>query len=186
MSRKLITLTGPSGIGKGYVKKELKKLFSWVEPPFYTTRKRRPSDDGTRIHIPEEEFIEKVNKGEINLVNEIYGHKYGLDLNLLEEMFLLETPVIMELYIDNVALFRDKYPFAKMFAFIPSSPDILLKNMEKRGDNEEEIEKRLIAAECELEKIEQYVSLFDDVFLIEKENKNLVRVLYNHLKDYLR
>ena len=75
----LITLSGPSGVGKSTVLKFLaNNLPNASTPPTYTTRPRRPTDGQDRVHISKEKFMDGVQRGEfVEWTKSNNGHFYG-------------------------------------------------------------------------------------------------------------
>jgi len=99
MSKVLITLTGPPGVGKTYLKKYLKKVFNLTEPPVYTTRKKRENEDcSDRIFLSRKEFWKKLKDNKLILVNKIYGNYYAFH----KDAFSGNSNQITEIYVDNI------------------------------------------------------------------------------------
>ena len=183
MSRILITLTGPSGIGKGYLKKYLKKVFKLTEPPVYTTRKKRKNEDSSdRIFLTRKEFREKLKKGELILVNEIYGNYYGFQ----KDAFSDNSNQITEIYIDNVKKFREIYPSALMLGLLPKSLDFLMYRLHKREkESGEKVSQRLGEIEKELAKIWKQKEFFNYIYYVGKDNQHRVcNDIENYIKNY--
>lgn len=79
---KLITLTGPSGVGKGYLKDRLKQQWPGCirELPWYTTRPRRCDEihRNDRIWVSEAEFSSLSTQGAFVVTDTVACHHYGL------------------------------------------------------------------------------------------------------------
>ncbi len=178
MSRR-ITLTGPSGIGKTYVKRKAKESYSLKEPAIYTTRPLRCEEESDeRISITEKEFNDLENRGEFIFVNNIFGYRYGLK----KDIYFSSDDLILELYVDNIETFRIKRPDAYMIAMIPLDLGFLEERLKKRvGKCHEYIYNRIEHAKEEIEKIKCLVHIFNELYVVKKQNET--EVLYSILRD---
>jgi len=180
--RHVITLTGPCGIGKSYVKRKVKREFVLREPPIYTTRPLRDNEEiGERIRITDDEFDVLVNNQEFLFVNELFGYRYGL-----RTADIYQTPgdLILELYVDNTGRFRELLPDAHMIAMIPSSIEFIEKRLRKRGDKT--IFERLKHAPEEIEKIVKNYKdgIFDVLYVISEKNEGkIVKVICEYIES---
>ncbi len=79
---KLITVTGPSGVGKGYLKDGLKRR--WPEKirelPWYTTRPMRENElhRNDRINLSAQEYDLLERRGTFVVTDTVAGNNYGL------------------------------------------------------------------------------------------------------------
>ena len=181
----ILTLTGPSGIGKTYIKRKIKEKFGLSEPPVYTTRPLREiSEINERIYLSENEFKKMEKNGEFLFVNEIFGYKYGLKkIDLIE----INSDKILELYIDNVDQFRKLHPQADMIALLPVSLEFLEKRLEKRDGNKEEDTIRLKNAEKEIKLIKMKREIFNLIYIVDSESeKNIVSYMLEYVKGKLK
>ena len=173
----MITITGPSGVGKSYLKRYLKDIFNFEEIPVYTTRKPRKEEDSTeRIYLTEEEFKDKYNKNEFIFVDKIYDAGYAFMASDLRE----GNNTILELYIDNVEKFRKLYPSTIMIALITNSQELLENRLKNRGENNI---KRLCEWEEEVQKIRDNKNLFNLVYNIDKNTENKILI---DMEEYIQ
>ena len=172
----IITLTGPSGIGKGYVACELKKhLPSLRELVWLTTRSLRPGEENraNRKSVSREEFLILAKIGSLALVQELYGNLYGLKLtgvNYDQGLW------ICELHIDNLQQAREIDLPIFSIALVPNEVaflDVRLRSYRETKD-ESEIVKRLSVAEQEISKIAQNRAFFDAFFEVTAENEHWI------------
>ena len=80
----LIIISGPSGVGKDSVVKQLKLLGkNWHFTVTATTRKQRPGEtNGVDYHfLDEDSFKGEIDSGEFLEFAEVYGHLYGIPKN---------------------------------------------------------------------------------------------------------
>jgi len=178
-----ITITGPSGIGKGYLKRYLKNRFNLEEIVVYTTRDLR-EDEGSdeRIWLSEEDFQCKLDNGELALVNELFGHRYAFEANYLRRLKQRSGRFIAELYIDNVKEFRNMFPSVNMIALVTESIKFLEHRLKKRSDTDDLISVRLKNAEFEIQKILKNKNMFNLVYMVNENTEN--RVL-NDIATYI-
>jgi len=183
MSR-IITLTGPSGVGKSYIKRRLKAELHLVEIPVFTTRNRRNENENSeRIFVTEEEFLQKLYDGELIFMNCLYGARYAFSSSDINRMKQPDGEFILELYIGNVRRFRNVFPFANMIAIVTDSMDLLRSRLRKRLEDEADIELRLKGAEREIQDILYEKELFDVVYFVDYYNGNQIE---NEIIEYVR
>jgi len=184
--RFLITLTGPSGVGKGYLKKCLKAYFELEEPSVYTTRQKRKEDEkGERMFLAKEEFSRKLANKELIFVNEFYGNLYGFALNAFRNV--KDRGVITEIHIDNVEEFRKKYPKAVMVALLTDDIGFLEYRLKERAESSEELGKRLKEARDELKKSKSMKDKFDFIYNVNYRNEDkIVNTVIKYIKRKLK
>lgn len=149
----ILTLTGASGAGKTTIAKELLKKIPLNAQmvPSYTTRKSRDTDvPGEYKYISKFRFwLLKITRAFLWAVYP-HGNSYGTTKRwVVKALKDDETVYIMLLFSDAV---RDLKRFAEkkccsdqVFSFYILSPSqgILRERLRSRGDNKDEIEKRL-------------------------------------------
>ncbi|MBI1839138.1 MAG: hypothetical protein HYR95_02505, partial [Candidatus Colwellbacteria bacterium] len=123
----IIALTGPSGIGKGFIKEQLLRTYPFIEElAWFTTRPLRPNESGgNRINVPDFQFNQLVESGNLVLVQNLYGYRYGLrkhDLapspsvkltelhidNLIEALRINTTILVIGLITSDLSLLRER------------------------------------------------------------------------------
>ena len=82
----LLIISGPSGVGKGCVIKELVKLKGVVVSVSTTTRKPRETENNgvDYFFVSREEFLEDVSQNNMVEYNEFCGNLYGTVKSKLE------------------------------------------------------------------------------------------------------
>ncbi|MDP2820751.1 MAG: hypothetical protein Q8O39_00915 [bacterium] len=169
----LITLTGPSGIGKSYLKRRLKKYFKFEEPAVYTSRKKRKENEkGERIFLAKQEFLKKVKNKELILLNKIFGNWYAFRFDAFKN--INKKNIITEIYIDNVKQFRKNYPKASMIVLVTDDINFLKYRLQKRAENKSELNKRLRLAKQELKKIKSLKNNFNFIYNVNYNNENKI------------
>lgn len=183
MAQILVTLTGPSGIGKGYLKKYLKKVFNFKEPVVYTTREKRKDEDfSERMFLTKREFLEKVKNKELILVRKIYGNYYGFHKNA----FLINSNLITEIHIDNVEKFKKMYPHALMLGFLSKTLDFLIYRLKKKEkESGQKVTLRLDEIKKEIKKIQKKRKLFNQLFYVDRDNEGKIcKEVENYIKNF--
>ena len=170
----LLTLTGPSGIGKGYMKNALKERFEMDVLPVYTTRKRRADekDSCDRIFLTEDEFSEKLKAKKIVMSNEIHSYNYGFDADILDN--INNKRLIAEVYVDNIKPFRKMFPSTVSIAMITDSTDFLYDRLSRRGGDRDSIASRVQNAKVEMDKILTMRENFNIVYSVNFLNENSI------------
>lgn len=146
----LIVVTGPSAVGKGTICRAL-----LAEAPHirfsvsYTTRPKRPGEtDGVEyFFLTKEEFMKKVEAGELLEWAEVYGHYYGTPRSFVEEVTNQGHDVILDIDRVGARAVRERYPGAVSVFVIPPSLEALRERIAARGtETPEAVQRRLAEA----------------------------------------
>lgn len=157
----LIVLSGPSGVGKGTVRKE---LFSQSDTNYeysisMTTRAPRDGEvDGVDYFFKtRDEFIELIEKGGLLEHAEFVGNYYGTPLAYVNETLDSGRDVFLEIEVQGAAQIRKKAPDALFIFLAPPSLSELQNRLIGRGtESEDIINKRIETAREELEMMSLY------------------------------
>ncbi|NLY78981.1 MAG: guanylate kinase [Lysinibacillus sp.] len=157
----LIVLSGPSGVGKGTVRKELFKQpnTNYEYSISMTTRKPREGEvDGVDYFFKtREEFEQLIEKGGLLEYAEFVGNYYGTPLEYVNETLDAGRDVFLEIEVQGAAQIREKVPEALFIFLAPPSLSELERRLVGRGtESEEIIQKRIQAAKEELEMMSLY------------------------------
>lgn len=157
----LISISGPSGVGKNTVISEVRKQFpDFCHSISVTTRKPRPVDD--KGHLEEEgvhyyfrtreEFLKMAETGEILEYDEFAGNLYGTPSAPLKKMVDRGQNVLLDLTIAGSLALKKKFGEDAVTIFLaPPSLEILRSRLEGRGSEAPDvIDRRLMQAENEL------------------------------------
>lgn len=146
----LIVVTGPSAVGKGTICRAL-----LAEAPHirfsvsYTTRPIRPGEtDGVEyFFLSKEEFLKRIEAGELLEWAEVYGHYYGTPRSYVEEVTNQGHDVILDIDRVGARAVREHYPGAVSVFVIPPSLEALRERIAARGtESPEAVERRLSEA----------------------------------------
>lgn len=157
----LIIISGPSGVGKGTVRKyfmdddSLRLTYSIS----MTTRKPRQGErDGVDyIFTTREKFEEAIAEGELLEWAEFVGNYYGTPLTQVEKLREEGKNVLLEIEVQGADQVRKKCPDALSIFIIPPSMEELEKRIRgRRSEPEEIVQQRLAKAENEMKMISNY------------------------------
>ncbi|MDV3196147.1 MAG: guanylate kinase [Candidatus Phytoplasma stylosanthis] len=177
----IIVISGPSGVGKGEIKKTLLKRGNgnFVYSISATTRSPRPKEKNGKDYffINEEEFKKKIQENfflEYNkFVNHYYGTPYKNVLKQLEE----HKEVILEIDIEGaLQIMQHKVHKDSVFIFIaPPSKKVLYERLKKRNsESPEDIKQRMLKSEKEIHLAYRY-----DYIVVNDEIDNAVDKIFS-------
>ena len=159
----LIILSGPSGVGKGTVRKYIMKHHSFpLEFSIsMTTRAPRPTEtNGVEYYfVSKEEFQRNIDEDNFLEWAEFVGNRYGTPKSYVEELRNQGQNVILEIEINGAEQVLKKVKDDRVISFFLKPPS--LKQLEERirkrkSESEETIQKRLAKGRSELEKAKNY------------------------------
>jgi guanylate kinase len=157
----LIVFTGPSGVGKGTVVKELfRNLDNLIFSVSVTTREKRSGEEEGKNYFfrTNHEFDELIQADKLLEWAEFVGNKYGTPKDFVFEKLKNGTDVFLEIEVQGALQVKEKFPEALMIFLLPPSIDELEARLRKRAtEPEEKILLRLAKARDEM----KYINDFD-------------------------
>ena len=158
--KKLIIITGPSGVGKGTVVKELldRNKDIWLSISATTRNPRVGEKDGLNYYfISEERFKDMIDKKEFLEWAQFAGNYYGTPLSSVNEKIEKGFIVLLEIEVEGAKQIKEKFPEALSIFLLPPSKAELEKRIRNRGtEKEEEINRRLSRANYEIASSDEF------------------------------
>ena len=157
----LIVLSGPSGVGKGTVRKELftQPNTNYEYSVSMTTRSARAGEvDGVDYYFKSrEEFEQLIADGKLLEYAEYVGNYYGTPIDYVNETLDAGRDVFLEIEVVGAAQVREKAPNGLFIFLAPPSLSSLEERLIGRGTESLEIIKsRTKKARKELEMMNLY------------------------------
>lgn len=165
----LIVLSGPSGVGKGTVRKE---IFSQPDTAFeysisMTTRAPREGEvHGVDYFFKSrEEFETLIQQGKLLEYAEYVGNYYGTPVDYVRETLDAGRDVFLEIEVKGARQVREKFPEGLFIFLMPPSLSELKNRIVTRGtETEDLIHNRMLTAREEIE----MMSLYD--YVVENDH----------------
>ena len=151
---KLIVITGPSGVGKGTVVKNIleKDKNIWLSISATTRKPRNGEEHGKDYYfLTKKNFKEMINNQMFLEWAEFAGNYYGTPINKINEKIKHGSKVILEIEVEGACQVREKFPETIAIFLLPPNKQELEKRIRNRGtDNEKSILQRLERADFEM------------------------------------
>ncbi|MBP9027647.1 MAG: guanylate kinase [Aminivibrio sp.] len=177
---KLFVLSGPSGAGKGTLRK---KVFETVQDIRFsiscTTRPPRQGEkDGVDYRfISEEAFLSLLREDKFLEHAEVHGHYYGTLRDDVEQALLSGLDMVLEIDVQGAFQIREKMPESILVFVSPPSLEELERRLRERGtESGEDLRIRLQNARLEMMKSGDYdyVIVNDDAERASVELKSII------------
>lgn len=151
---RIVIVSGPSGVGKSTICKEIVKRLDYVYLSVsVTTRPKSDAEiDGQDYwFISEEDFHRRIDNGLLLEYAEVFGHLYGTPKDKVEAAMQAGKVVILEIDVQGAIKTKAVYPDAvTIFILAPTEKD-LAKRLNNRGREAGEVaEERLNGASAEI------------------------------------
>ena len=157
---KLIIISGPSGVGKSTITRQLiERLDETYLSVSVTTRPQAPSERNGREYwfLSREQFHKRIAEGLFLEYAEVFGNLYGTPRDKTEEALNAGKTVILEIDVQGAKQVKAIYPQATMIFILPPSGKVLAERMGRRGRESGEVAaRRLGGAGSEIAAAWQY------------------------------
>ncbi len=157
----LFVLSGPSGVGKGTVRKAImeKNDLNLHYSISVTTRKPREGEvDGVDYFFKtREEFQQMIENDELLEWAEYVGNYYGTPIGYVQEMLAKGNDVLLEIEVQGALQVKKRFPEAVFIFLMPPSFSELRNRITNRGTEEDKlIDDRMIVAKKEIAQMIHY------------------------------
>ena len=180
--KKLIIITGPSGVGKGTVVKEIlgKDKNIWLSISATTRKPRQGEKEGENYYfLNQEKFKEMIEQNLFLEWAQFAGNYYGTPLSSVNEKIKKGFTVLLEIEVEGAKQIKEKFPNSLSIFLLPPDKAELEKRIRNRGtENEEAIKKRLSRANYEISASNQF-----DFALINNDVDDTTKKIINIIKS---
>jgi len=153
-SKRLTIITGPSGVGKGTVVKNILKKDKniWLSISATTREPRKGEENGRDYYFLTTKNFKEMIENEMFLEwAEFAGNYYGTPINKIKEKIKNGYKVILEIEVEGACQVREKFPDINSIFLLPPNKKELEKRIRNRGtENEKSIIQRLERADFEI------------------------------------
>jgi guanylate kinase len=161
----LFVISAPSGVGKTTLIHKVRQ--QWPEIRFsvsYTTRSARPQEiPGQDYHfVTPEEFKQGIETDRFLEWAEVHGAYYGTERQQLQTWLDEGRDVLVDIDVKGASQVRCSVPDAHSIFIVPPSLEVLRERLRQRNtESDEQLHKRLTAAQSEL----QHAPWFDFIVI---------------------
>ena len=157
----LVIISGPSGVGKGTVRKALFEMegHDLVYSISMTTRPQREGEvDGVDyFFVSVEEFEKRIEEGKFLEYAKFVGHYYGTPKDKIDDQLANGKEVVLEIEVQGANQVREKAKDGVFIFIAPPSRDALYRRLLRRGtENKTSIQKRMDKANREFPLAHRY------------------------------
>ncbi len=156
----LFVVSAPSGAGKTSLCKAITdSLENLTHSISYSTRKPRPGEiDGRDYYfVSQARFQEMIGAGDFAEWAEVHANLYGTSRRVLVDMISKGVDIILDIDTQGARQIKAKFDAAVFIFIMPPSLAILEERLRnRRSDQEEEIERRMLRAREEIEDYGMY------------------------------
>ncbi|MGM9873675.1 MAG: guanylate kinase [Bacilli bacterium] len=186
----LIILSGPSGVGKGTVRKHIMKdktLRLHYSISMTTREKRIHETDGVEYYfVTPEQFQNSIDNGNFLEWCEFVGNRYGTPKDKVEELRNKGENVFLEIEVNGASQVLDKLQgdegVVSIFLLPPSIKALENRIRKRKTESEEIIQARLEKGKSEMNKVGnyKYIVLNDQV---TKASNEICRIIREEIAD---
>ncbi len=136
---KLVVVSGPSGVGKSTVDREVIKRTGAVYSVSATTRSPRDGEvDGADYHfVDRAAFEQMIQRGEMLEWAEVFGNFYGTPAEAVQKAVESGKVVLLEIDIQGGLQVHEKMPDATFVLIAPPNEDELARRLKGRDTEDE-------------------------------------------------
>ena len=182
---KFLLLLGPSGVGKSSIIEELLQLdsrFVYISP--FMTRALREGEKN-KISISGEEMDKMWNRGELLVINELYGIHYATPrLPIVQALAQGNFPVL-DWPISRIEAITQAFPNQLCIVYVsPPSIEVLRQRLAKDGRDADGHRLRSAREELEAYESSRYIGIYN--FEIVAEENQVPKIAHAIYTNYLQ
>lgn len=178
---KIVIISGPSGVGKSTICKEVvKRLDNVCLSVSVTTRPKAETEVNGRDYwfVSPQQFCKRIDEGTLLEHAEVFGHLYGTPKDKVEDALAAGKTIILEIDVQGAKRVKSLYPDAAMVFIFPPTERKLAERIKSRGrEKMDAAEKRLEGAGAEFAAAWQYYEhmvINDD---LEQAVKEVIQII---------
>ena len=179
-SKRLTIITGPSGVGKGTVVKNILKKDKniWLSISATTREPRKGEENGRDYYFLTTKNFKEMIENEMFLEwAEFAGNYYGTPINDIKEKIKNGYKVILEIEVEGACQVREKFPNTNSIFLLPPNKKELEKRIRNRGtDNEKSILQRLERADFEISSSKDFDYVLKN-YEIDKTSDEILKII---------
>jgi guanylate kinase len=171
----LLIISGPSGVGKTTITRQVERQLGGVFSVSMTTRPKTSDDiEGVDYHfVSEKQFLRARDEGELLEWAKVFDNYYGTPRKPVQEALADGRLMILEIDVDGAAQIKRNMPEAFAIFVLPPSEDVLLDRLRSRKrEDEATIQRRFADAKHEM-RLARELGIYDQ-FIV---NDNLARAV---------
>ena len=179
----LFVISGPTGSGKDTVISELLKEFpNSYKMPSTVTRAMRPGEEGYR-YVSVAEFEKLIKEDKLLEYGKVHGTDYyGTLKEDIKDSIESETPVFRILDVDGYQKIKEKnIKCVGIFLWVLDK-DELARRIYLRGEDSEDIKRRIARVDYELEMSKHYDHIINSNSLEQNVNE-CIKIVKSYLGD---
>lgn len=150
----LLVISGPSGVGKTTIVREVERRLGGSFSVSATTRAQSPGETHGRdyLFLSEDEFQQMIDAGEFLEFAQVFGRNwYGTPCEPVKQRLAKGEMVILDIDVQGAKQVKERLPEAYAIFILPPSEDELLRRLQARArDDEEAMQRRFAEAKQEI------------------------------------
>ena len=150
----LVIISGPAGVGKSTITREVVHRCQGVFSVSVTTRYKSDQDVEGRDYdfVSTDEFKQQIEAGNLLEWAEVFGNHYGTPRDKVEQALTQGKLVVLEIDVQGAKQVKARMPDALAIFVMPPDEQTLLGRLRRRGrEGEDVIQKRFEKAKWEIE-----------------------------------
>lgn len=158
-AERVFVLSGPSGVGKNAIVRELCESGRAVRAVTATSRRPRPGEkDGVDYYfVSAQEFEEWLREGRLLEHTRYCGHYYGTPARSVGKAAQDGRPVLLVIDVDGALQLKQRWPEVRLIFIRPPSEQALEQRLRERADEDDEsVARRLDQARREMALADRY------------------------------